>query len=75
MAMESPLSSLTANKRVTAFKEEAITTSTMNPKSWHRYNNNVFAIWLYGLTFLQDFLNHLNYRLPNIYFMMDGNGN
>jgi hypothetical protein len=48
MAMGSPLSSLLAKKQVTAFKEEAITTSTMNPKSCHTYNNNVFAIRFYG---------------------------
>jgi hypothetical protein len=42
--MESPLSPLQVNIFMRAVEVEAIISSLMKPKCWHRYMDNVFAV-------------------------------
>jgi hypothetical protein len=59
---------LLANIFMVAFEVEVIKSNPMNPKWWHRYVDDVFAIWPHGKAALKNFLGHLNSRHPNITF-------
>jgi retron-type reverse transcriptase len=69
--MGSPLSPLLANIFMTVSEVEAINSSPMKPKFWHRYVDDVFTIWPHGQAALKDFLSHLNSRHRNITFSME----
>jgi retron-type reverse transcriptase len=69
--MGSTLSPLLANIFITAFEMEAIDSNPMKLKCWHRYVDDVFAIWPHRPFAFKDFLSHLNSRHPNIKFSME----
>jgi hypothetical protein len=51
---------------MTASEKKAINFRPMKLKCWHRYMDDVFAVWLLGPSALRDFLSHLNSRYPDI---------
>jgi hypothetical protein len=46
----------------------------MKPKYWHRYVDDVFAVWPHRQAVLKDFLGHLNSRHPDITFSWNWKG-
>ena len=70
-AMGSPLSPIVANIYMEEFETAALQTSTLCPKLWVRYVDDIFVVWQHSRTDLQEFLYHLNHRHPSIKFTME----
>ena len=67
-AMGSPVSAVIANLYMESFEEQAITTSSYEPRIWKRYVDNTFTIL--DRENVDDFLQHLNNQQPSIRFTM-----
>ena len=68
-AMGSPLSAVIANLYMESFEEQAITTSSYEPRIWKRYVDDTFTIL--DRENVDDFLQHLNNQQPSIRFTME----
>ena len=68
-AMGSPVSALIANLYMENFEEQAITTSSYEPRIWKRYVDDTFTIL--DRENIDDFLLHLNNQQPSIRFTME----
>ena len=62
--MGSPLSAVFANLYMESFEEQAITTSSYEPRIWKRYVDDTFTIL--DRENVDDFLQHLNNQQPSI---------
>ena len=67
-AMGSPVSAVIANLYMESFEEQAITTSSYEPRIWKRYVDDTFTIL--DRKNVDDFLQHLNSQ-PSIRFTME----
>ena len=67
--MGSPVSAIIANLYTESFVEQAIATSSYEPRIWKRYVDDTFTI-LYREN-VDDFLLHLNNHQPSIRFTME----
>ena len=65
-AMGSPLLPVVAKHYVEAFEKRALWSSTLSPKRWWRYVDNIFVVWPHGRIFLNMFYAHLNAQHPFI---------
>ena len=63
-AMESPVSAVIANLYMESFEEQAITTSSYQPRIWKRYMDNTFTIL--DRENVDDFSQYLNNQQPSI---------
>ena len=68
-AMGSPVSAVIANLYMESFEEQAITTSSYEPRIWKRYVDDTFTIL--DRENVDDFLQHLNNQQPSIRFTME----
>ena len=68
-AMGSPVSAVIANLYMENFEEQAITTSSYEPRIWKRYVDDTFTIL--DRENVDDFLQHLNNQQPSIRFTME----
>ena len=68
-AMGSPVSTVIANLYTESFEEQAITTSSYEPRIWKRYVDDTFTIL--DRENVDDFLQHLNNQQPSIRFTME----
>ena len=68
-AMGSPVSAVIANLHMESFEEQAITTSSYEPRIWKRYVDDTFTIL--DRENVDDFLQHLNNQQPSIRFTME----
>ena len=66
--MESPVSAVIANLYMESFEEQAITTSSYQPRIWKRYMDNTFTIL--DRENVDDFSQYLNNQQPSICFIM-----
>ena len=69
--MRFSLSPIVANLYLEHLEREAIWSAPLQPKLWHRYVDNAFAIWPQGQDELHRFHQHLNSQHPNIQFTME----
>ena len=67
--MGSPVSAVIANLHMESFEEQAITTSSYEPRIWKRYVDDTFTIL--DRENVDDFLQHLNNQQPSIRFTME----
>ena len=67
--MGSPVSAVIANLYMESFEEQAITTSSYEPRIWKRYVDDTFTIL--DRENVDDFLQHLNNQQPSIRFTME----
>ena len=67
--MGSPVSAVIANLYMESFEEQAITTSSYEPRIWKRYVDDTFTIL--DRENVDDFLQHLDNRQPFIQFTME----
>ena len=67
--MGSPVSAVFANLYMESFEEQAITTSSYEPRIWKRYVDDTFTIL--DRENVDDFLQHLNNQQPSIRFTME----
>ena len=68
--MGSPVSAVIANLYIVSFEEQAITTSSNEPRIWKRYVDDTFTIL--DRENIDDFLQHLvNNQQPSIRFTME----
>ena len=63
-AMGSPLSLVIANLYMERFEERALDTAILRPKTWVRYVDDTFVIWLHGPAELKKFQEHFNSQRP-----------
>ena len=68
-AMGSPVSAVIANLYMENFEEQAITTSSYEPRIWKRYVDETFTIL--DRENVDDLLLHLNNQQPSIRFTME----
>ena len=68
-AMGSPVSAVIANLYMESFEEQAITTSSYEPRIWIRYVDDTFTIL--DRENVDDFLQNLNNQQPSIRFTME----
>ena len=68
-AMGSPVSAVIANLYMESFEEQAITTSSYEPRIWKRYVDDTFTIL--DRENVDDFLQNLNNQQPSIRFTME----
>ena len=68
-AMGSPVSAGIANLYMESFEEQAVTTSSYEPRIWKRYVDDTFTIL--DRENVDDFLQHLNNQQPSIRFTME----
>ena len=62
--MESPVSAVIANLYMESFEEQAITTSSYQPRIWKRYMDNTFTIL--DRENVDDLSQYLNNQQPSI---------
>ena len=67
--MGSPVSAVIANLYMESFEEQAITTSSYEPRIWKRYVDDTFTIL--DRENVDDFLQHLNNQQPSTRFTME----
>ena len=67
--MGSPVSAVIANLYMESFEEQAINTSSYEPRIWKRYVDDIFTIL--DRQNIDDFLQHLNNQQPSIHFTME----
>ena len=67
--MGSPVSAVIANLYMESFEEQAITTSSYEPRIWKRYVDDTFTIL--DRENVDDFLQYLNNQQPSIRFTME----
>ena len=68
-AAMSPVSAVIASLFMESFEEQAITTSSYEPKIWKRHVDDTFTIL--DRENVDDFLQHLNNQQPSIRFTME----
>ena len=68
-AMGSPVSAVITNLYMESFEEQAITTSSYEPRIWKRHVDDTFTIL--DRENVDDFLQHLNNQQPSIRFTME----
>ncbi|XP_046399906.1 uncharacterized protein LOC124166418 [Ischnura elegans] len=71
VAMGSPLSPAVANFFMEDFEEKALNSAPLRPKYFYRYVDDTFIVWPHGRDNLDQFLEHMNSRHPNITFTME----
>jgi hypothetical protein len=59
------------NRFLNKFEILHVYTYKVQPLVWYRYIDDVFMIWTHSLEDLNDFVEHLNSRVPTIKFMLD----
>ena len=69
--MGSPLSPIVANIYKEKFEVAALESAELSPKLWVTYVDDVFVMWQHSRSDIEDFLQHLNHRDPNIKFTME----
>ncbi|KAG5886104.1 hypothetical protein JTB14_031703 [Gonioctena quinquepunctata] len=69
--MGSPPSPAIANLFMEIVKTKALTTSSLKPKLWLRYVDDILVIWPHGHQKLLTFFNHLNEIHTQIKFTME----
>jgi hypothetical protein len=71
IAMGSSLSPVICNICMEHFEKLALDSAQYKPLLWLLYVDDIFVVWLHGLDWLHNFLNHLNSLRPSIQFTME----